>query len=102
MFGALQIVVFRKEKALEVPNEHILKREQRVEEQRIDVLEPVPRRASFVRRKTKDAAARNRIIFLMDIDAGVMAAMMKETPHVRADSAQIEDVVQGLVDERPG
>ena len=28
--------------------------------------------------------------------------MMEDTPHVRTDSAQIEDVVQGFVDERPG
>src|SRR5271154_4719503 len=31
-----------------------------------------------------------------------MAPMMEDTPHVRADSAQIEDVVQCFVDERPG
>jgi hypothetical protein len=38
----------------------------------------------------------------VEIDAGVMAPMMEDTPHVRADSAQIEDIVQGFVDVRPG
>jgi hypothetical protein len=38
----------------------------------------------------------------MEIDAGVMAAMMEDAPHVRADAAQIEDIVQGFVDARPG
>ena len=51
--------------------------------------------------KAKDAASRKRIIFAVEIDAGVMATMMEDTPHVRADSAQIEDIVQGFVDVRP-
>jgi hypothetical protein len=38
----------------------------------------------------------------VEIDAGVMAPMMEDPPHVRADSAQIEDVVQDFVDARPG
>ncbi len=97
MFGAFQIFVGREEKALEVPDEHIVEREHRVKEQRIDVLEPVPARAGFIGRKPKDAASRKRVIFAVEIDAGVMASMMEDTPHVRADSANIEDIVQGFV-----
>src|SRR5208282_6743031 len=92
----------REEKALEVPEEHIVEREHGIKEERIDVLEPVPGRAGFIGGKAKDAASRERIIFAVEIDAGVMTAMMENTPHVRADSAQIEDIVQGLVDARPG
>src|SRR5208282_4097659 len=92
----------REEKALEVPEEHIVEREHRIQEERIDVLEAVPRRAGFMGSKAKDAASRKRIIFAVEIDAGVMAPMMEDTPHVRADSAQIEDIVQGFIDPRPG
>src|SRR5271154_7181418 len=102
VIGALQIIVGREEKALEVPEEYIVEREHGIKEQRIDVLEPVPRRAGFIGGEAKDAASRKRIIFAMEIDAGVMAAMMENTPHVRADSAQIENIVQGFVDTRPG
>src|SRR5258706_6291797 len=102
MTGAFQIIVGRKEKAFEVPEEHIVEREHCIKEQRIDVLEPVPRRAAFIGGKAKDAASRKRIIFAVEIDARVMAPMMEDTPHVRADSAQIEDIVQSLVDARSG
>ena len=97
MLGALQIVVGREEKALKVPHENIVEREHRVKEQRIDVLEPVPARAGFMGRKPKDAASRKRVVFAVEIDAGVVAAMMEDAPHVRVDSANIEDIVQGLV-----
>ena len=53
-------------------------------------------------REAKDAASCKRVIFAVKIDAGVVAAMMEDTPHVRADSAEIEDIVQRLVYERPG
>src|ERR1700733_7973579 len=86
MFGAFQIIVGREEKAFEVPEEHIVKREHRIKEQRIKVLEAMLRRAGFIRGKAKDAASGKRIIFSMKIDAGMMAAMMEDTPHVRADS----------------
>jgi hypothetical protein len=33
----------------------------------------------------------------MEIDAGVVAAMMEDAPHVGVDSAEIEDVVQALL-----
>src|SRR5580658_1552593 len=102
MFGSPQIFVGREEKALEVPEEHIIDRKQRINEQRVDVLEAVPWRAGFVGRKTKDAAAGKRVIFAVKVDAGVMAPVMEDTPHVRVDSAQIEDIVQGFVDARPG
>src|SRR5580704_6735276 len=102
MFGAFQIFVAREEKAFKVPEENIIEREKCVREQRIDVLEPVPWRVGFMRGKAKDAASRKRIIFAMEIDAGVMAAMMQDAPHVRADSAQIEDIVQGFIYARPG
>src|SRR3984957_2904469 len=38
----------------------------------------------------------------MEIDAGVMPPMMENTPHVRTDSAQVEDIIQGFIDQRPG
>src|SRR3974377_1198689 len=56
MLGALQIFVGREEKALEVPEEHIVEREQRVKKQRINVLEPVPWRPRFIGRKEKNPA----------------------------------------------
>src|SRR5580658_8055233 len=102
MIGTFQIIVGREEKALEVPEEHIVEREHRIQEKRIDVLEAVPRRAGFMGGKAKDAASGKRIIFAVEVDAGVMAPVMEDTPHVRADSAQIEDIVQGFVDARPG
>src|SRR5277367_5334106 len=102
MIGAFQIIVGREEKALEVPEKYIVEREHRIQEKRIDVLEAVPRRAGFMWGKAKDAASRKRIVFALEINAGVMAPMMEYPPHVRADSAQIEDVVQGFVDARPG
>jgi hypothetical protein len=58
--------------------------------------------AGFIGRKAKDAASGERIVFAVEIDAGVMAPMVEDTPHVRADSTEIEDIVQGFVDERPG
>src|SRR5271155_237904 len=102
MLGASQIFVVREEKALEVPEKHVIEREQRVNEQRIDVLEPVPWQPGFIGRKAKDAASRKRVIFAVEIDAGVMAPMMEDAPHVRTNSAQVEDIVQGFVYERPG
>src|ERR1700689_2369176 len=88
MIGAFQIIVGREEKALEVPEEHIVEREHCIKEQSIDVLEPVPWRAGLIGGKAKDTASRKRIIFALEIDARVMAPMMENTPHVRADSAQ--------------
>src|SRR5579863_3103637 len=57
MFSASQIFMGRKEKALEVPEKHIIEREHRVNEQHVDVLEAVPWRPGFIRRKAKDAAS---------------------------------------------
>jgi hypothetical protein len=82
MPGPAQIVVGRKEKALKVPYENIIKGEQRVQEQRVDVLEPLQRLARFMGRKPKEAASRQRVVFAVDIDAGVVASMMEDTPHV--------------------
>ena len=97
MFGAFQIFVGREEKALEVPHKNIIERKQRVKEQRIDVLEPLQRAAGFVGRKTKDAASRKRVVFTVEIDAGVVAPMMEDAPHVRVDAANIENIVQDFV-----
>src|SRR5260370_18187592 len=96
MPGAFKIVVGWEEKALKVTHENIVEREHRVKEQRIDMLEPVEGRARFMGRKAKDAASRKRVIFAVEIDAGVVASMMKDTPHVRGDSANIEDIVQSF------
>src|SRR5580704_6648658 len=57
MFSASQIFMVRKEKALEVPEKHIIEREHRVNQKRVDVLEPVPWRPGFIRREAKDAAS---------------------------------------------
>src|SRR5580692_13117743 len=72
MVGAFQIIVGREEKALEVPEEHIVEREHGIKEQRVDMLEAMPRRACFVGAKAKDTTPRKRIIFAVEIDAGVM------------------------------
>src|SRR5580700_4004327 len=101
MVGAFQIIVGREEKALEVPEKHIVEREQCVKEQGIDVLEAVPWSARVMGGKAKDAAPGKRIIFAVAIDAAVVAAMMEDTQHVGADCAQIENTVQGFVDARP-
>src|SRR5580704_17348601 len=94
---AFQIVVGWEEKALKVPYENIIEREHRVKEQRIEVLEPVPPRTGFVGRKPKDSASCKRVVFAVEIDAGVVASMMEDTPHVRVNSANIEGIVQGFV-----
>src|ERR1700685_3893009 len=57
MFRASQIFMGGKEKALEVPEKHIIEREHRVNEQRVDVLESVPWRPGIIRREAKDAAS---------------------------------------------
>lgn len=52
-----------KEKALKVPEEHIVEREQRIKEQRIDVLEAMEERAGFMGCKPEDAAASQCVVF---------------------------------------
>jgi hypothetical protein len=64
------------------------------------VLEPVHRYAGIVRGKAEEAAAFDGIVLAMEVDAGVVSAMVEDAPHVRADAAQVEDVVQGFVDDR--
>ena len=64
------------------------------------MLEPLQARAGFVGRKPKDAASRKRVVFTVEIDAGVVAAMMEDTPHVRVDSTNIENIVQDFVYRR--
>ena len=97
MFGAFQIVVGREEKGFKVPDEYVVERKQRIKEQRIDMLKAVHARAGFMGRKPKNASAGERVVFAVEIDAGVVAAMMENAPHVRADSADIEDIIQELV-----
>jgi hypothetical protein len=97
MPGPIQIVVGRKEKALKVSYENIIKREKRVQEQRVDMLEALQRPAGFMGRKPKDAASRKRVVLALDIDARMVPSMVEDTPHVRVDSANIEDIVQGFV-----
>jgi hypothetical protein len=48
--------------------------------------------------KPKQAASRKRVVFTVEIDAGVVASMMENTPHVGTDSTDIENIVQGFVD----
>src|ERR1700743_976007 len=61
MPGALQVIVGGQKKMLEVSNEYIIKREHRVNQQRIDVLEAVERGSRFMRRKAKNAASGRRV-----------------------------------------
>ena|SRR5208283_1746395 len=61
------------------------------------MLEPLPRRTRFVRRKPEDAASRKRVILTVEIDAGVVAPVMEDTPHVGVDSTNIENIVQDFV-----
>ena len=82
MLGAFQIVVRREEKALEVSYENIIERKQRVDQERINVLEALPATAGFVRRKSKNAAPRKCVVLGVKVDAGVVPAMMQDTPHV--------------------
>src|SRR5579863_3258670 len=98
MLRLFQIVVGGEEKALEVPHEYIVERKHRVKEQRIDVLEALQGHPGFMRCKPKDAASRKRVVFPLKVDAGVMTSMMEDAPHVGADSANIENIVQGFVD----
>jgi hypothetical protein len=97
MPGAFQIVMGREEKTLNVPQKNIIEREQGVKEQRIDVLEAVQARSGFMGREPKDASSRERVVFVMEIDAGVVASMMKDTPHIGVNSAKVEDIIQDLV-----
>jgi hypothetical protein len=55
-----------------------------------------------MRSEPEDASPGKCIVFAVEIDAGVVASMVEDTPHIRTDSAEIEDVVQSLVDQRPG
>jgi len=97
MPGAFQIFVGREEKALKVSHENVVEREHRIKKQSVDVLEPVMAHVGLIRRKPKDAASRKRVVFALEIDAGVVPTMMENSPHVRADSANIENIVQGFV-----
>jgi hypothetical protein len=48
-------------------------------------------------RKPKNAASGKCVVLAVEIDAGVVAPMMEDTPHVRIDSANIECIVQEFV-----
>jgi hypothetical protein len=61
------------------------------------VLEPVQARTGFMGRKPKDSASCKRVVFPVEIDAGMVAPMMEDSPHVRIDSANIEGIIQGFV-----
>src|SRR5580700_2260342 len=98
MLRAFQIFVGREEKARKVPEKDIIKGEQRVKEQGVDVLESLQARAGLVGRKAKNLASRQRVVFTLEVDAGVVAPMVEDTPHVRADSTNIERIVQDFVD----
>jgi hypothetical protein len=50
-------------------------------------------------REAKEAASRQRVVFPVEIDAGVVASVMEDTPHIRIDSTNVENIVQGLVYE---
>ena len=98
MLRLFQIVMGGEEEALKVPHEDIVERKHRVKQKGVDVLEPLQRRSGFVRRKSKDAASGKRVVFAVEIDAGVVAPMMEDPPHVGANSTDVENIVQGFVD----
>ena len=50
-----------------------------------------------MRRKSKDAASRKRVVFTVEIDAGVVAPVMQNTPHIGVDSTNIKNIVQRFV-----
>ncbi len=61
------------------------------------MLEALHPGAGFVGRKAKDASSSKCVVLTVEIDAGVVAPMMEDTPHVRVDPANIESVVQDFV-----
>ncbi len=61
------------------------------------MLEPLQGLPGLVGGKPKQAASGKCVVFTVEIDAGVVAAVMKDTPHVRTNSTNIEDIVQGFV-----
>src|SRR5260370_33562798 len=81
MPGPAQIVVGRKEKALKVPYENIIKGEQRGREQHIEVLEPLQRVARVMGRKTKDTASRKRVACAVDIQSAARPPVMLYAQH---------------------
>src|SRR5882672_7959731 len=93
MPGTFQVIVGGEEEALEVPDEDIVEGEHGVEEQSVPVLEAVVRRPGLVGREAKYAAPGERVVFAVEIDAGVVPAMMENPPHVRTDAANIENIV---------
>src|ERR1700676_831625 len=72
MAGAFQVIVGREEEALNVSYEDIVEGEQRVKEERVDVLEPVVGRAGLMGRKSKDASSGKGVVFASEVDTGVV------------------------------
>ena len=62
------------------------------------MLEPLQGQSGFVRRKSKDASPGKRVVLTVKIDAGVVTAVMEDSPHVRTDPSHIENIVQSFVD----
>jgi len=102
MTGAFQIAMGGEEKALKVSYEDVVEREHGVKEERVDVLEAVQRCAGLMRRKAEDATSCESVVLAMEIDAGVVASMMENSPHVGVDSAEIEGVIEEFVYGRRG
>ena len=102
MAGAPEVIVLGKEEALEIAHEDVIEREHRVEEQAVDVLEAVPPGAGLVGGEAEDAAAGEGVVFAVEVDAGVVAAVVQDAPHVGVDAAEVEGIVEGLVDQRRG
>jgi hypothetical protein len=61
------------------------------------VLEPLQARAGLVGREPEYAASREGVVLTVEIDAGVVASMVEDPPHVWIDSTDIENIVQGFV-----
>jgi hypothetical protein len=102
MAGAGEVVVLGEEEGFEVANEDVIEREHGVEEQAVDVLEAMPGGAGLVGGEAEDAATGEGVVFSMEVDAGVVPAMVEDAPHVRVDAAEVEGIVEGLVDDGRG
>lgn len=92
-----QIVVGWKEETLEIAHKNVVQREEGVEHEGINVLEAVDGLVLLVWCEAQKAAAGKSVIFAVDVDTGVMPAVVQDAPHVGTDAADIEDVIESLV-----
>ena len=61
------------------------------------MLEALHRPVRFVGCEAQETAAGKGVIFTMNVYTGMVSAVVQDAPHIRADPAEIEDIVKGLV-----